>query len=238
VNVLVLGASSPIGSQLALEFARGNNVLLVGRNVERLEAAARACRENGASRATLLAADLESGYAEIVQAAKLGEVDLVINAASATSRLRDSDLNIDSLGAYFSVDLIAPVRLIQELSKHRGTAPLAVIFVSSLLALVRSPNRSVYGGLKSAHELFLKRILESQPARKLLIVRVGIPLPTGTVTDRTVRLGQAARMAFDRNQPVLFYGFSGRALSWLYFAQPLVFRVVVELLRRLRGASS
>jgi short-subunit dehydrogenase len=236
VNLLVLGASSAIGSQLALEFALGNALLLVGRNVERLERSARACRENGATSVTLLPADLESGYPEIVQAARLGNVDLVINAASATSRLRDSDLDIDSLGNYVSVDLVAPVRLIQDLSKHRGPAPLAVIFVSSLLALVRSPNRSVYGGLKAAHELFLKRILDSQPARKLLILRVGIPLPVETVTERTVLLGKAARTAFDRNQPVLFYGFSGRALSWLYFAQPLVFRTVVELLRKFRGA--
>ncbi|MEO8370356.1 MAG: SDR family NAD(P)-dependent oxidoreductase [Candidatus Solibacter sp.] len=234
----MLGASSAIGSQLALEFSFGNALVLVGRNVERLERSGRACSQKGATSVTLLTADLESGYPEIVQAAKLGNVDLVINAASATSRLRDNALDIDSLGAYVAADLVAPVRLIQDLSKERGPAPLAVIFVSSLLALVRSPNRSVYGGLKSAHELFLKRILESQPARKLLIVRVAVPLPTETVTDRTVNLARAARTAFDRNQSVLFYGLSGRMLSWLYFAQPLAFNMVMELLRKFRGGSN
>jgi NAD(P)-dependent dehydrogenase (short-subunit alcohol dehydrogenase family) len=237
VNILVLGASSAIGSQLAWEFAPGSTLLLVGRNFAKLEHAAQNCRENRAAGVKLLATDLESGYAEIERAAILGDVELVINAASATSRLRDHDLDIGAVGTYVAVDLVGPVRLIQALSSHRGVAPLGVIFVSSLLAVVRSPNRLVYGSLKAIHELFLRRILKSQPERRLLIVRVGKPLPTDEVTENTVLLARAARKAFEERRSVLFYGFTGRMLSWLYLAQPLVFRLVVEFQRKLRRSS-
>lgn len=235
MKLLVLGASSAIGGQLALEFSRGHMLVLVGRNRERLEQTARRCRENGAAGVTLVAADLESGYGEIEEAAR--DVELVINAASATSRLRDRDLDADALGSYAAVDLVAPVRLIQAISKQRGRAPLGVIFVSSLLAVVKSPNRAVYGGLKSAQEVILGQVMEA-PGRRLLIVRVGTPLPTEEATAQTVRLGRAARKAWEGNRQVLFYGLTGRMLSWLYLAQPLIFRVVVETQRKLRRSTN
>jgi NADP-dependent 3-hydroxy acid dehydrogenase YdfG len=238
VKLLVLGASSAIGGQLAVEFAPGNSLLLVGRNRGRLEQAAKKCRENGAAGVKLVAADLDAGYGEIEAAARQENVELVINAASATSRLRDRDLDADALGSYAAVDLVAPVRLIQAISKQRGAAPLGVIFVSSLLAVVKSPNRVVYGGLKSAQEAILGRVMGAQPGRRLLVVRVGTPLPTGEVTGRTAALARAARKAWEGNRQVLFYGLTGRMLSWLYLAQPLVFRLVVETQRKLRRSTS
>lgn len=235
MKLLVLGASSAIGGQLAAEFSRGHMLVLVGRNRERLEQTARRCRENGAAGVTLVAADLESGYGEIEEAAR--DVEVVINAASATSRLRDRDLDADALGSYAAVDLVAPVRLIQAISKQRGRAPLGVIFVSSLLAVVKSPNRAVYGGLKSAQEVVLGQVMGAQPGRRLLIVRVGTPLPTEEATAQTVRLARAARKAWEENRQVLSYGLTGRILSWLYLAQPLIFRVVVETQRKLRRST-
>ncbi len=238
MNVLVLGASSAIGSQLALEFSGGNRLVLAGRNKVRLEQSARACRGNGAIDVTLLPGDLDSGYLEIEDAAKQGNVDLVINAASATSRFRDNEIEVSELGKYVSVDLVSPLRLVDALSKHRGAAPLSVIFVSSVLALVKSPNRSIYGGLKSAHELLLSRMLRPTPGRRLLVVRIGSVLPTDEITNRTIALGRATREAFERNQQVLFYGLAGRMLSWLYFVQPLLFRATVEVHRTLRRSRS
>lgn len=218
-----------------MEFAPGNSLVLVGRNRERLEQAAQKCRENGATGVQLIAADLESGYGEIETAAR--DVELVINAASATSRLRDRDLDVDALGSYAAVDLVAPVRLVQAISKQRGAAALGVIFVSSLLAVVKSPNRAVYGGLKSAQEVILRQVMGA-PGRRLLIVRVGTPLPTEEATGRTVALAGAARKAWEENRKELFYGWVGRMLSWLYLAQPLIFRVVVETQRKLRRSTT
>lgn len=218
-----------------MEFAPGNSLVLVGRNRERLEQAGRKCRENGATGVQLVAADLESGYGEIETAAR--DVELVINAASATSRLRDRDLDVDALGSYAAVDLVAPVRLVQAISKQRGPAELGVIFVSSLLAVVKSPNRAVYGGLKSAQEVILRQVMGA-PGRRLLIVRVGTPLPTEEATGRTVALAGAARKAWEENRKELFYGWVGRMLSWLYLAQPLIFRVVVETQRKLRRSTT
>ena len=218
-----------------MEFAPGNSLVLVGRNRERLELAERKCRENSAAEVQLVAADLESGYEEIEAAAR--DVELVINAASATSRLRDGDLDADALGSYAAVDLVAPIRLVQAISKRRGESRLGVIFVSSLLAVVKSPNRAVYGGLKSAQEVILRQVMGA-PGRRLLIVRVGTPLPTEEVTGRTVRLAQAARRAWEESRQVLFYGLTGRMLSWLYLAQPLIFRMVVETQRKFRRSTS
>lgn len=72
VRVLITGASSGIGRALALAYARdGASLVLLGRDAERLEAAARACLAAGAREAEAHVADVRDrdSMARIVQSA-------------------------------------------------------------------------------------------------------------------------------------------------------------------------
>ena len=89
VRVLITGASSGIGRALALAYAReGASLVLLGRDAERLEAAARACLAAGAEEAETHVADVRDreAMACIVQSAheKLPIDILVANAGVAT----------------------------------------------------------------------------------------------------------------------------------------------------------
>lgn len=89
VRVLITGASSGIGRALALAYAReGASLVLLGRDAERLEDAARACLTAGAEEAETHVADVRDreAMARIVQSAhEKRPIDiLVANAGVAT----------------------------------------------------------------------------------------------------------------------------------------------------------
>ena len=146
MNILVLGATSAIGSDLAYEFAFGNRVTLIARDVYRLREVAQGCRERGAVMTDEVVFDLASGAAQLRQVIGTQPIDLLINAAAATSRLRDRDIALSQLCEYVAVDLTVPIELIRQLASDPGARCPRVIFVSSILAAIRSPRRKICGG--------------------------------------------------------------------------------------------
>lgn len=242
MNVIVLGASSMIGAEMAAEFAPGNRLLLVGRHATRLEAAARGCRERGAAAVGVLACDLRQELSRAAGEVLAWEPDLIINAASASSRLRDDSIPPEKLPEFVQVDLVAPLELVRRALAARRS--LGVIFVSSVLAGVRSPRRVVYSSLKRIQEQALRSLQASQPEMRLLIVRVGKMIPPDAPTPAAARLARAVRLAYARGKQNVLYGAEGRLLHALFHLQPVLFGVAVEagrLARRsaalLRGAS-
>jgi len=230
VNILVLGASSVIGSEIAAALSPGHTLLLAGRDPGRLCQAAGLCRCAGAHEAIELPCDLERGSAALVEALGGRAVDVVVNAASATSRLRDDDIDPAEWSAYLRVELSAPLELVAALAARRST-PLVVVYISSILAVTPSPNRQIYGGLKALHEAALRRMARATGRLDVRIVRVGTIIDADRRTPRASALGRAVRTALDRGRPVVTYGASGRALAAAHRIHPLLFAAVVRAVR-------
>lgn len=233
-NILVLGASSAIGGEIAAAFAPGNNLLLVGRNEVKLEDAAQRCILARANRVVRFPADLSGSNTEVIRAATKWDVDLIINAASATSRLLDTDVDIDAFSQYVAVDLLAPIELIRALLSACGDRVVNVVYVSTILAVVRSPRRVIYSSLKVLHERALQKLAGARPRMRLMVVRVATVIPADRRSRQAEKLGMAVRRSFDRGRHVLLFGTTGRLLRLLYYTQPLVFGLVVELRRKVR----
>lgn len=164
-RVLVTGASSGIGRQIALSCAQaGATVVASGRNAERLQETLHVLPSEPAHQA--LALDLCDDAAVKTAVAALGKVDGVVHAAgySALSPLRlATRAHIES---QLTVNLTSPALLTQQLLLRNGLNPGgAIVFISSIAAHIGVQGVSAYAASKAAMEA-LARSLAMEVAKK------------------------------------------------------------------------
>jgi short-subunit dehydrogenase len=150
-TVLVTGASSGIGEELAKEFARrGRHVVLVARRAEKL----RELAESLGPTAAMLAADLSKADERAALPDRVAELDLVVdvlvnNAGLATSGPAFQSDPVAELNLV-EVDVAAVVDLCSRflpgmVSRGRG----AVLNVASVGAFGPLPGQAAYGAAKA-----------------------------------------------------------------------------------------
>lgn len=233
MNILILGASSQIGGELALLFSPHNALTLLGRNHGRLHSFAMQCAEAGAVSTDLIVQDISDEFDSLIKRLVDKQFDLVINLISATSRVKDSELLPGQLEAYLMSDLLRPVQLIEKLIEN-SCKPLKVIFISSVLASVRSPDRLLYGSLKLLQEISLHRLSAGHNGGGLLIVKVGKVISHEKSSDAAQKLATAIYKAHLLNKTKFSFGVGGRVYLLLYYFHPLIFRLIVKVQRKLR----
>jgi NAD(P)-dependent dehydrogenase (short-subunit alcohol dehydrogenase family) len=120
-TVLVTGASSGIGREVALAFAAaGANVVLVARRAKVLAKVAAECRKLGA---TTLAAAADVTQADAVAACfrkalkRFGSVDVVVNNAGVMIPAKVVDLRTADLQRMLDVNLIGALHVMQQAVK-------------------------------------------------------------------------------------------------------------------------
>jgi NAD(P)-dependent dehydrogenase (short-subunit alcohol dehydrogenase family) len=153
--VLVTGASSGIGAELARQFAAGGaRVVLAARDVARLEAVAAECRARGGE-AHVVQADVsdETSCRLMVErtVAHFGTLDILVNNAGLGSSGRfdeitdlsifDTLMRVNFLGSVWSTAYALP-----HLKRSRGQ----IVAISSLTGLAGVPKRTAYGATKHA----------------------------------------------------------------------------------------
>ena len=238
MNILVLGASSAIGAGVAESFSSGNRLFITGRDASRLRRAADRCRAAGASLVVEMTWDLRRGSGDLKDAAVGWRPDLVINAASAASRLRDHQVAADDMEGILAVDLAVPLDVIRAVFPERESRPVGVVFISSILSVVKSPDREIYGALKRIHERALQGLAAARPDLRLLIVRISKRIPTDGESPETGRLGTAVLNGYREGKRVIYHGAGGRLMEALFNFQPLLFASALKVSRFMQGKSS
>jgi hypothetical protein len=226
-----------VGAALAAEFAPGNSLILTGRNAQRLAEASERCRKAGALDAISVQADLADGAERLLGAIGGAAVDLVIDAASAASGARDGVIEPVQFPGYLAADVGSKIELLEGLMGRQPEAP-AVIFVSTVLSLVRSPGRAVYTSLKRLHEAYLRKAVARRPGMRLLVVYVATVIDPRSGSSKAARLAGAVGRAFRAGRSRMLFGLSGRLLLGLYHLQPALFLLATYAQRKLRRASS
>lgn len=183
-TALITGASSGIGATYADRFARrGYDLILVARNMDRLNAVADRIRAATGRTVTLVQADLanKAGSAQIEALLAKGGIDVLVNNAGfgAVKPLLDSD--IDTMSDMIDINVTALTRLTYAavpafIKQGSGT----IINIASIVAVGPEILNGVYGGTK-AFVLALTQSLHHELGAKGL--RVQAVLPGATATD-------------------------------------------------------
>jgi short-subunit dehydrogenase len=154
-SVLITGASSGIGAELARQLARaGGRLTLTARRVDRLEELAGKIAQTGAPRPLVVACDVtregdvERAVAESIR--QWGKLDIVFANAGFGVVGAFRDLSVDDYRRQFETNVFGVLRTIHaalpEIEKTRGH----VVLIGSVAGWTSSPNASPYAMSKFA----------------------------------------------------------------------------------------
>jgi len=218
--VLITGASTGIGAAYAERFARrGHDLVLVARDLARMEAlAARLRAETGVTvdllRADLTApADLATVEARLREDARIG---VLVNNAGATLPGGFLEQTPEAVAGLIALNATAPARLAAAIAPRLAQGGSgAIVNIASVVGLAPELGMAVYGATK-AFMLFLSQGLQRELGPKGVYVQAVLPAATRTeIWERSGRdvntlkgvmdvgeLVDAALTGFDRREPV------------------------------------
>jgi short-subunit dehydrogenase len=219
-TVLITGASTGIGAVYAERFSqRGHNLVLVARDLSRLEALAATLRDQHSVAVDVLQADLtqlsdlQAVEARLRDDASIG---ILINNAGAAQSGTFIEQSTDSVAQLVALNTTALVRLASAIAPRLAQAGEgAIINIGSVVGLAPEFGMSVYGATK-AFVLFLSQGLSLELTPKGVYVQAVLPAATRTeIWDRAgidintlseimevSDLVDAALVGFDRREPV------------------------------------
>jgi short-subunit dehydrogenase len=211
---LITGASGGIGYELARIIAgRGHDVVLVARDLDRLEKVAEECRAMGAG-ALVISKDLAapSAPAEIyeqLQAAKVA-IDVLVNNAGFGTHGAFASIPIEADLGLLQVNIVALTHLTKlflpaMLERGRGR----ILNVASLAAFQPGPLMATYFASK-AYVLYLSEAIAQEVASQGVTVTALCPGPVRTGFRK--RAGSEGKSTFGSAMeagPVALAGFKG-----------------------------
>lgn len=183
---LITGASSGVGRATAIFLSRTNNVILNGRNLERLNETKDLCDKNHDAviwqHDLSKADDLEEIFSSWLKEKNL-KIKYFVHCAGMLKMLPIRALSAKDFYETYSLHVFAPAMLIKVLSgrKYNSGALKSVVFISSNISNRGAGAFSVYGSSKAAED-GLMRNLAMELAPK---IRVNSILPGGMATKMT-----------------------------------------------------
>ncbi|MBV8255923.1 MAG: SDR family oxidoreductase [Chitinophaga sp.] len=190
--ILITGASSGIGRELALLLAKEKaRLILVARNADRLLAVSQQCLQHTPHCETLIMDVTDEQAVNFGAAAALrifGHIDVLVNNAGVTQRSKLIDTSVSAVRQLMEVNFFGPVMLTKALLPHfqeRGQGQIVV--VSSMAGLFGYPWRSGYNAAKHALNGYFETLQTEQPIPELYTTivcpgRIHTPITFSAIT--------------------------------------------------------
>jgi short-subunit dehydrogenase len=218
--VLITGASTGIGATYAERFARrGHDLVLVARDVVRMETLASRLRQETGVTIDILPADLTQTADLAKVETRLREdarIGILVNNAGTAIGGSFVDQNADDMTRLVALNATALVRLSSAIAPRLATAGEgAIINIGSVVGLAPEFGMTVYGATK-AFVLFLSQGLAQELGSKGVYIQAVLPATTRTeiwdhvgadvnAMSNVMEVGDlvdAALIGFDRREPV------------------------------------
>lgn len=198
--ILITGASSGIGHELALLLAKEKaRLILAARNQPALETVRRQCLEH-TPHCEILLMDItsESQVNEGAQRALqfFGKIDVLVNNAGVTQRSKLIDTSVAAIRQLMEVNFFGAVMLTKALLPYfRQTGSGQIIVISSMAGLMGYPWRSGYNAAKHALQGYFETLQTEQPIPGLYTTivcpgRIHTPITYSAITANGEPYGQ------------------------------------------------
>lgn len=192
--VIVTGGSDGIGRHICLKLAEaGSQVVLLGRNADRLAAVEAEVRAAGAPRAQAYQCDMQNGAEIDATTAQIqqdfGQVDVLINNAGIWHKTGPLDeISPDTIAATLQTNLTGTIQLTRGLLPAlRARDEAAILNVISKSGVVAQAGQSVYTASKYGMRGFTE-VLKTDEAETG--VRVAGLYQSGTNTGMFAKAGE------------------------------------------------
>lgn len=183
-TVLITGASSGIGATYAERFARrGHDLVLVARDVRRMEELAKRLRDESGVSIDILPADLTRSEELTAVATRLEDderIGVLINNAGAALAGTITEQSVADIDRLISLNTTALVRLARAAAgRFSSEGAGAIVNIASVVGLVPEFGQTVYGATK-AFALFLSQGLSLELGPRGVYVQAVLPAATAT----------------------------------------------------------
>lgn len=185
-KVLITGASSGIGSEIAIQTAlKDADVILLARNKERLNAVSQTIRNKNNKIPQCFVCDLTSKDDLDKLVNDLEPIDGLVLNAGAVKLAPVAFIKDNILDELFELNIKSSIRLLQRLIKYKKIKKGAsIVFISSIATQKATIGNAVYNSSKGAVNSFVKS-LALETASKQIRVNAVLPgfVPTAILCE-------------------------------------------------------
>lgn len=234
-NVMIIGATSAIATEVAREFAKnGSSLFLFARNQERLENLANDLRVRGAKAvhtATFDAQDIASHQKKLEQAIEIiGEIDGVLLAHGDLPNQKSCQEAYEETERSLKTNLLSPIAILTWMANYFESRRKGNITVISSVAGDRGRQSNyVYGAAKGGLSTFLQGLRNrlSFAGVTVTTIKPGFvdtpmtqDLPKGPLFASAATVGQRIHKAMNRGENVVYTPFFWRFIMGIIIHIP------------------
>ena len=234
MNILILGVTSSIGKSVAKGFAKNNKLFLLSTKVEKVELLKKEILALGCPDVKIIEASLESiiFIKELIEC----KIDMIINIASATSRLKNKNIDPLNIQSYTSVDLLNPLQILENFLKKNKNEnkkkKLYYIFINTILSKIHSPDYSIYYSYKILHQEYMQGFQRKYfEILKTTNVIVGTQIDRSKENKKSISLTNRIKLAIQNNESEFIFGFFGKLIYMLYRISPAMSTFLIYMKR-------
>ncbi|HTF04409.1 MAG TPA: SDR family oxidoreductase [Bacteroidia bacterium] len=182
-TILITGASSGIGSHTAWRIKEmGGEVVLAGRNEERLMETATKC---GVGKEAIVVADITTAEGREHLANAIPAIDGLVNCVGTVHSFPVRFLNPQKIDQTMSVNFEAPVLMTSALLKEKKIkAEGSLVYLSSISSDRPKRGAAMYGASKAAIESFVKVLAQELHTQKIRVNSIAPAMVKTPMYDR------------------------------------------------------